>query len=193
MLTPSRYSMQCEPIPDWLKPCLTFSQYADLFIAKAYQVWECGNIFFSNCQKLHLSCCRWSNNGTSNSSVLVKRHGKSWDNYCRFWGKFLSKNLETSIYNFPAIVDWFYFFINYCFYNLKASLGCNGKVAPLWPKVTGSSRGNSLSAKSRGKAAYNKRPSPNPRKAGSLGTGVCPLFKLKDQMLVTWELIKVKT
>ena len=45
----------------------------------------------------------------------------------------------------------------------------------------GSSFGNSLSAKNRGKAAYNKplSPNPNPPKAGSLGTGVCPSKQTK--------------
>ena len=40
----------------------------------------------------------------------------------------------------------------------------------------GSSRGNNFFAKSRGKAAYDKRLSPNPRKAGSFVHRDCLFF-----------------
>ena len=51
---------------------------------------------------------------------------------------------------------------------IQASFGSNGKVVFFDRKVTDSSRGNNFSAKSREKDAYNKQPSPSPRKAESL-------------------------
>lgn len=119
--------MHFEPIPDWPKPWLVL-KCAALSIEKAYQVGECCNIFFSYCQTLWLSCCWWSNNGISNSSVLVKWHGKSRDDYCRFWGNFLSRNLKhSSVNNFSTdyLIGSFYFYFisyyHYCFYNCSVS------------------------------------------------------------------------
>ena len=49
---------------------------------------------------------------------------------------------------------------------LRASLGCTVKLLFCDQKVTGLSRGNNLSAKSTGKAVYDKPSSPNSRKSG---------------------------
>ena len=50
-------------------------------------------------------------------------------------------------------------------------------------KVMSSSHENSLFTKSKGKAAYDKRPSPNPRKAGSLVHRGFPFLEI---VIETW-------